>query len=214
MQPMPPPVPHAPLTNAPIAQFTTLFRKTCELGHVWDVQLLMQVMSIAGIPPPPPAKSKQPNTHVRPSEQLWSMQAPQSAAQLVHVSCAELSQRMFPQNAHEPQSCEQLAQVSVPRQRPSPQLGQSPQSPGQVKQSSPADAVHVRSPHEGQAPQSGAQLLHVSPLAGSQKPFRHVSQMPQSLGQLVQFSVAWQVRSPQVTQRPQSCWHVAQLSLG
>ena len=187
MQPMPPPPPHEPDVNAPIAQFATLFRKTCELGHVCATQPLKHVKSIIGMPPP--VKSKQPSKHVKPSLQLCSGHIPQSAWQFVHVSCAEASQRMLPQNAHEPQSCEQLAHVSVPRQWPSPHEGQLPQSPGHVKHVSPADAWHMWSPHVAHGPQSGAHVAHVSPCAGSQKPLRHVLQMPQSCGQLVQFSV-------------------------
>jgi len=142
MQPMPPPV-HMPDVNAPIAQLATLFKNTCELGHVCETQPLKQVKLIIGMPPPPPVKSKQPNKQVRPSKQLCRTHCPQSAGQFVQVSCWSGSQRMFPQKAHEPQSCEQLAHVSGARQRPSPHEGQLPQSAGQVLQSSPAEAWHM-----------------------------------------------------------------------
>jgi hypothetical protein len=63
--------------------------------------------------------------------------------QLMQVSLREASQVPLPQNEHEPQSPEQLAHVSVPRQTPSPQRGQLPQSAGHVKQSSPIAALQV-----------------------------------------------------------------------
>lgn len=212
MQVMPPPAPHVPLMNVLIAQFVTLFRNTRELGHVCEPQSAMQPKSNIGMPPPP-VKSKQPKRQVSASAQLWSMHAPQSTAQLEHVSNADISQRMLPQNAHEPQSAEQLAQVSGARQWPSPHEGQLPQSAGHVKQSSPEPAAHMPSPHVTQAPQSGAHVVQVSPSEGSQKPFRHELQMPQSCGQLEQFSEGWHARSPQSVQMPQSCEHVAQLSV-
>ena len=87
-------------------------------GHVWDTQPDRHDRLKSGIPPPP--KSKQPNTHVRLSPQLFSSHIPQSLAQLMQSSKREGSQRMLPQNAHEPQSAGQLEQSSVPLQRPSP----------------------------------------------------------------------------------------------
>jgi hypothetical protein len=176
-----------------IAQFATLLRNTRELGHVDAPQSDTQPRSNAGMVPPL-LKSKQPKRQVSASAQLWSVHAPQSRAQFEHVSNAAGSQRMLPQNAHEPQSAEQLEQVSVPRQWPSGHEGQLPQSRGQVLQSSPFAALQVWSPHEAHTPQSGAQVVQVSPSAASQKPFGHVpGHTSQSCGQLVQFSEGWQV---------------------
>jgi hypothetical protein len=141
MHAMPPPPPPPPQAgSAPIAQDVKLLRNTRELAHVDAPQSAMQPMSNEGIPPPPP-KLKQPRRHVSAAPQLWSMHAPQSTAQFEHVSDSVISQTWLPQNAHEPQSTEQLAQVSVVRlQRPSPQPGHRMQSPGQVLQFSPAAA--------------------------------------------------------------------------
>lgn len=131
----------------------------------------------------------QPNTQVRLSPQACSEHIPQSDGQLVQSSPGD-SQRMLPQTAQMPlQSMRQLAQVSVPRQRPSPQLGHEPQSTSHVKQSSAAAASHMPSPQRGQAPQSGAQVTQSSPALARQNPSPQREHTPQSPGQLEQSSV-------------------------
>jgi len=52
----------------------------------------------------------------------------------------------------------------VPRQRPSPQPGQRPQSLSQVKQVSEISGEHIPSPQRGQSPQSGAHVVQSSPI--------------------------------------------------
>jgi hypothetical protein len=78
--------------------------------------------------------------------------------------------------------------------------GHIPQSPGQVKQSSPL--LHCVSPQYsvggGQYPQSSKQLLQVSPIVYSQYPFPQLVHLPQSLWQVVQSSSVLHVPSPQI----------------
>lgn len=119
---------HPPLVNAPIAQVTTSSRKTRESGQVCATQPERHERLNEGTPPPPPPKLKHENTHIRLSEHAFSSHMPQSVAQLTQSSSSSGSQRMLPQNEHEPQSAGQLEQFSVPEQRPSPQPGQRPQS--------------------------------------------------------------------------------------
>lgn len=196
------------------AQLTTPSRNERESAHVCATHPARHVRLNIGIPPPP--KSKQPKVHVRLSPQLWSAHMPQSAGQFTQSSrpsAMSVSQRMFPQTEHTPQSAAQLAQFSVMRQRPFPHSGHVPQSPGQVKQFSPVAALQLPSPHVAQGPQSGAHVAHVSPDVGVQKPSPQRSHTPQSPGQLEQLSVASHIVSPQRRQRPQSCEHVEQSSV-
>lgn len=156
-------------------------------------------------------KSRQPKVQVRTSAQVITRHVPQSAVQFVQVSNSSDSQTMFPQKEQTPQSRAQLAQVSLPAQRPSPQPMQIPQSSGHVKQLSEL-MLQVPSPQVGQGSQSSGQVTQSSPRPGSQNPFSHVSQMPQSSAQLEQVSVIEQVPSPHATHRPQSRGQVEQLS--
>ena len=199
-----------------IAQSTNASTRNCTSGHARARHVLMHVIEKSGGPPPmpPPPKSTQPSVHVRTSPHVTELQAPQSSGQFTHVSKPmSVSQRMFGQNEHVPQSRAQLLQFSVPSQRPLPQPVQTPQSIGHVEQFS-MPGSQVRSPQRGHAPQSGWHVRQSSPRAGSQKPFSHVSQMPQSPGQLRHVSVPSQRRLPHVSQRPQSTGHVLHVSLG
>lgn len=92
-------------------------------------------------------------------------QTPQSAEQEEQVSVPK--QRLSPQVIQVPQSAEQEEQVSVPPQMPLPQTsgggGQTPQSAEQEEQVSPASQVLLpQVAGGGQEPQSLGQLLHVS----------------------------------------------------
>lgn len=141
---------HIPML--PIAQDTTSSRKMRDEGHVCETHPERHERLKLGMPPPP--KLKQPNTHIRLSPQLFSSHMPQSLGQLMQSSKRDGSQRMFPQNAQEPQSAGQLAQFSVPLQRPSPQPMQRPQSSTHVKQLSPDAASHMPSPQGSHSLQS------------------------------------------------------------
>lgn len=201
-----------PLTNALIAQFVTPVRNDCESGHVCETQSARQIRSNIGGPPPP--KPMQPNTQVRLVPHELSEHMPQSAGQFVQVSNPPIdSQTMLPQNEQVPQSTEQLAQSSVPRHRPSPQLGHAPQSLGQVKHVSPMAASQLMSPQRGHAPQSAGQVMQSSPSLARQNPSSQVEHVPQSAGQLLHDSVDEHMPSPQVTQSPQSSGQVSQRSV-
>jgi hypothetical protein len=108
------------------------------------------------------------------------VQAPQSAAQEVHVSaCAcenglDASWRAHVRSPHTgqaPQSPGQLVQLSAGVvHTPSPQL-QAPQSAGQLVQVSASPALHVPSPQLfAHAPQSAAHVVQVSPSASVHVP--------------------------------------------
>lgn len=227
-----------PVKNALVAQLMTLFRNDRESVHVSAKQSIKHAKSKPGGPPPP--KLRQPKTHVRLSPHERSEHMPQSAGQLMQSSKPPIdSHRMFPQTEQTPQSILQLAQVSVPRQIPSPQLGHIPQSAGQVKHVSEAAASQVMSPHRGQAPQSGAHVMQSSPSPGRQKPSPHTLHTPQSAGQLpqdsrpmshipsphrvhspqstaqvLQSSAPLHIPSPQLAHSPQSSGQVSQRSVG
>jgi hypothetical protein len=62
-----------------------------------------------------------------------------------------------------------------------PQVGQTPQSTGQLEQVSPL--LQAPSPQPGQMPQSGVQELQDSPAAASQTPLPHF--MPPELLELL-----------------------------
>jgi hypothetical protein len=101
------------------------------------------------VPPPrPQLPGDVPVMHESPSQQPLHVeglqltgQVPQSDGQDEQVSTAP-SQNPSPQEEHEPQSREQLAQVSPPSQRPSPHASHEPQSVRQVAQVSPAATTH------------------------------------------------------------------------
>jgi len=109
-------------------------------------------------------RSKQPKVQKSASEQVTVVHVPQSAGQLVQLSKRSVSQRMFGQTAHEPQSMSQLAQSSSAAQRPSPQPTQRPQSGSHEKQLSRVMS-HAPSPHVLQRPQSGSHEKQSSPLS-------------------------------------------------
>lgn len=174
---------HVPEMNEPIAQLMTWFRKNWPSGQTVLTQFAVQVKMSGGMPPPPPMPPKQPNTQIRPSEQLrFSGHVPQSREQFVQLSkprAGSVSHTMLPHTEQVPQSLAQLAQSSRAPQRPSPQPVHRPQSPGHVKQVSVA-ASHMPSPHVRHASQSGEQVRQSSPSEARQKPSPQVSQRPQS----------------------------------
>ncbi len=86
---------------------------------------------------------------------------PQSAEQLAQSSGRR--HRPSPQGGHRPQSAGQVEQFSMPGvHSPLPHSGQGSQSAAQVRQSSPSPARQKPSPQVRQAPQSPGQLLQDS----------------------------------------------------
>jgi hypothetical protein len=159
-----------------------------------------------------------------PSPQLFG-QAPQSLAQLLHVSPALASQVPLPQTPLQPppQSAPQaftqilshavlqqngsFAQTQASQPQPSqpgvlvgvqPSL-QAPQSFGQLLQLSPTVALHTPSPQASgwQGPQSFSQVLQLSPATGLHTPSPHAcGQEPQSAAQLLHVSPSLGVHRP------------------
>jgi hypothetical protein len=158
----------------------------------------------------------------------WSceqVQAPQSKVQLSQLSPAKLSQMLSPHVVPGQQSCLHELQLSLPLQRPSPQIGvgqqskpqlsqlspavqtpspQTPgqQSPGQVEQVS--NGLHVPLPQAGFGQQSAWQVEQLSP--GLQTASPHLKQL-QSPGQFEHDSVGSHTPLPH-TDGQQSAWHV------
>ena len=121
---------------------------------------------------------------------------------------------MFPQQ--EPQSIGHDAHVSEGSHCLSPQeVGQRPQSVGQILQLSPWAGSQTLLPQH--LPQSSGQDLQSSLALARHCPSPHVAgHLPQSCGQLEHDSLASHVASPQegFVHCPQSRGHVAQVSLG
>jgi hypothetical protein len=120
----PPPPPKPPMRQFISAQLMTAEAALSAFGHAPARHACRQLrlMPLKGM--------RQPIAHVTVPMHVSTLQGPQSAGQLAHVSSGP--QTPSPHVEHTPQSAGQVAHVSGAVQTPSPQPLQTPQSFGQL----------------------------------------------------------------------------------